>query len=116
MVTNALFRVESVSEKAPPPFEHIEHESGAFWIYELLGYDFLSISEWIDDAVPKLERIAPILADYPNSIRYLYIQTEIDYNTATTQNCRFSSILVKAANLCIATIEHSVVVNKQTRV
>lgn len=112
MVTNALFRVESVSEQAPPPFEHIEHESGAFWVYELLGYDSVPISEWIDDAVPRLEKIAPVLADYPKSIRYLYIQTEIDYNTAMTQTSRFSPLLVKAANLCVATIEHSVVVNE----
>jgi hypothetical protein len=69
-VTNALFRVEKVSDPAPESFEHHTHETGDFWIFELLGYESISLEEWIEAIIPKLKLLAPILSSHPDTLRF----------------------------------------------
>lgn len=109
-VTNALFRVEKVSDPAPEPFEHHTHETGDFWIYELLGYESPSLEEWTENIIPKLKLLIPILADYPNTVRFIHIRTEVSCDPYSSQILRFDSRLVEVSHLCAATIEHSVLV------
>jgi hypothetical protein len=109
-VTNALFRVERVSDPAPAPFEHHTHETGDFWIYELLGYESTSLEEWTENIIPKLKLLIPILADYPNTVRFIHVKTEVPCSPYSSQISLFDSRIVEISHLCAATIEHCVLV------
>ena len=106
LVTNALLRVDNVSEPAPPPFEHIEIDGyGDIWVYEF-GID-TPLDEWSLSAIPDLDRLAPILKDFPGTNKYLFIRTERNLSKSSSHVVRFPLALAKSALSCGAEIEHS---------